>query len=66
MKPEELKHLRSKRGWSRDRLARALSVTSSTIVRWEAGSSIPGPAEIALRAILGAVDPVQGQDRESA
>jgi DNA-binding transcriptional regulator YiaG len=54
MTPSELKHLRTKRGWSQERLSRELAVSASTVVRWESdGGSIPGPAQIALQAILG-------------
>lgn len=52
MTKEELKEMRTARGWSRERLARALSISAATVMRWERHGCIPGPADIALRSVL--------------
>lgn len=54
MTAARLRELRAATGWSRERLSRALGVSQATIVRWEAGAAIPGPAAIALESVLGA------------
>ncbi|MES2459203.1 MAG: helix-turn-helix domain-containing protein [Armatimonadota bacterium] len=43
---EFLRALRSRRGWTTDQLAAALSVNRSTIVRWERGERIPSSQQI--------------------
>jgi len=55
-------------GWKQSQLARYLKVTDGAVSMWLSGQRpIPGPVELAVRAaILGAVEPIQGQDRESA
>lgn len=40
---EKLKKLRSKKGWSQERLARELGVSFQTIHRWETGKCEPSP-----------------------
>jgi len=50
-------------GWKQTQLARYLKVTDGAVSMWLSGQRpIPGPVELAVRA----VEPIQGQDRESA
>jgi transcriptional regulator with XRE-family HTH domain len=39
--PEKLRHLRKKRGWSQEELARNLGVSLNTVQRWEMGRNKP-------------------------
>lgn len=49
----QLMALRTRKGWTREELARELGVTYSTIYRWERGLvEISRPMERALRATL--------------
>jgi len=48
----DVRSLRSKLGWSQERLARELGVSFSTISRWERGEGAPSPmAERLLREL---------------
>jgi transcriptional regulator with XRE-family HTH domain len=53
--PDELRAARKAKGWSQADLAQALRMGSygwQIVGRWEKGGTIPGPAQIALEAVL--------------
>lgn len=49
MTRQEIRDLRDRLGWSRERLAQELGVSASTIVRWEAGAT--RPSNLATQAL---------------
>ena len=49
MTPQEIRALRDRLGWSRERMAHELGVSASTIVRWEAGTT--RPSNLAVQAL---------------
>jgi ribosome-binding protein aMBF1 (putative translation factor) len=52
--PKAIRDGREARGWSQETLAKFLNVTWSTVQRWEANKTKPGPiAREALRKVLG-------------
>ena len=52
---ERLRRARLERGWSQERLARALGVSKYTVQRWEAGKTHPTSQVIIeqIKAVLG-------------
>ncbi len=46
MNPEDIKRLRTSKGWSQERFARELGVSFCTVNRWERGKTAPSPMAI--------------------
>ncbi len=40
---DEIKHCRTRKGWTQEHLARSLGVTLNTVQRWESGKTHPSP-----------------------
>ena len=52
--PERIAFGRRKLGWTQEKLAKAVGLNVSTILRWESGASIPAPRKLAeFQARLG-------------
>lgn len=53
MTPEQIKDWRVKKGWTQERLARAVGVSVNTVARWERGERTPDRgSRIALHAAM--------------
>jgi transcriptional regulator with XRE-family HTH domain len=56
LSPERIREFRIRKGLSQERLAAMLGVSTSTVIRWEQGSSVPtGTASAVLVAITAGV-----------
>lgn len=53
MNAADLRIARKRKNMSVQMLADLLGVHRNTVLRWESGSIIPGPAQLSLRWILG-------------
>lgn len=56
LSPEKIREFRIRKGLSQEKLAAMLGVSTSTVIRWEQGSSAPtGTASVVLAAIAAGV-----------
>ncbi len=52
MNIEKIREIRSKLGWSQEKLAREINVTLCTVNRWENGVSVPNPRSMKVLDML--------------
>jgi DNA-binding transcriptional regulator YiaG len=53
----DIRKARKTRDWTVQMVADLLNVHRNTVIRWEAGGAIPGPAQLSLRWILNESEP---------
>lgn len=64
MSPKEIKHLRSRLGWSQVEMAQHLHVTPMTVSRWERGERYPDEyRRVVLLQLRGRLDEAEAEER---
>jgi transcriptional regulator with XRE-family HTH domain len=58
---DEIKHCRTRKGWTQEHLARNLGVTLNTVQRWESGKTRPSP--LAMEKLRGLLEDVLEGDQ---